>query len=75
MNVLAVKLDIAKALATELTQHLVMIAGHKNDARALFCFAQQCAQHVAVLLRPVNALAQAPQINDVAHQIQLFHID
>ena len=63
-------LDAAEAEADELTGEFVVVAGHEHHARAAPDLAQQLLDDVVVALRPVEAGAHAPAVDDVAHQIE-----
>jgi hypothetical protein len=75
MHELAMDLEIAEHRAAEFAQVLVVIAGDVDDARALLGLAQDDAQHVVVFLRPEEALAHRPQVDDVADQKQIVDFD
>ena len=75
MNVFTVHFQVAEAGAAHLAELLVVVAGDVNHARAVLGLAEDGAQHVAVRLRPIEAAAQTPQIDDVADQDQLLGLD
>ena len=75
MDVFTVHFQVAEADAPDLAELLVVIAGHIDDARAVLGLAEDGAQYVAVRLRPVEAAAQAPDIDDVADQNQLVGLN
>ena len=56
-------------------QHLVVIAGDIDDARALGRQLEHAAHHIIVALRPVPAALQLPAIDDVPHQIEGVGLD
>ncbi len=66
---LVLDLDAAEVLAAVLADALVVIARNEDDARALAHLAQQLLQHVVVRLGPDGAAADAPEVDDVADQI------
>src|SRR5204863_1952434 len=61
-------LDAAKMRPVEVAQHLVVIARHIDDARALARLAQELLYDVIVRLRPVPSAAQGPAVDDVADE-------
>ena len=62
-------LDAAEMRAVEAAQHLVVIARHVDDTRALARLAQELLHHVVVLLRPVPAGFERPAVDDVTDQV------
>ena len=66
---LVLDLDAAEVLAAVLAHALVVIARDEDDARALAHLAQQLLQHVVVRLRPDGAAADAPEVDDVADEV------
>ena len=52
-----------------------MIAGDVDDARAVLRLAEDRADDVVVRLRPEERLLQAPQIDDVADQVERVGLD
>ncbi len=66
---LVLDLDAAEVLAAVLAQAFVVVAGDEHDARALAHLAQQLLQHVVVRLRPDGAAADAPEVDDVADEV------
>ena len=52
-----------------IAQALVVIAGDVDEARALAYVAHQLLQHVVVGLGPVGPAAHAPEVDDVADQV------
>jgi hypothetical protein len=46
-----------------------MIAGDENDTRSLAGFPEKLLQHVVVRLQPERTALQAPEIDDIAHEI------
>jgi len=75
MHVLAADLEIAEHRAAELAHVIVVVAGHVDHACAFARLAEDGAHHLVVLLRPVEVLAQAPEIDDVADQEQIVDFD
>lgn len=51
-----------------------MVAGDVDHLGAALAHGQQAAQHVGVGLGPVDAAAQLPAVDDVAHQIDLVGV-
>ena len=49
-----------------------MVARDVNDARAFARFAQNLLNDVVMLLRPVTAATQLPDVDQVAHHIERF---
>ena len=62
-------LDAAEGEPDELARELVVIARHEHHARAAPHLAQQLLDHVVVSLRPIEARAHAPAVDDVADEI------
>ena len=71
---LTLDLDAAEMHAAVVAQTLVMIAGDKHDPRALARLAQQLLQHVVMRLRPNGPPLHAPEVDDVADQIDGFGV-
>jgi hypothetical protein len=67
--------QIPENRAVEIAEHLVVIAGDENDLRAALGLAENRAQYIDVRLRPVHGLLHAPDVDDVADQEQVFHLD
>ena len=72
---LAADLDPAEIEAGELPEHLVMIAGDIDDAGATLGALQDAPDDVVMRGGPVEALLQAPAVDDVADQIQRVAVD
>ena len=68
-------LDVAEHHAVVVAKHAVVIAGDVDDARALLGLAEDRADDVVVRLRPEERLAQAPDVDDVADQVERFGLD
>ena len=49
-----------------------MVAGHVDNFRADFRLAEDGTDHVVVSLRPVTALLQLPDVDDVADEVKRF---
>src|ERR1700676_3049140 len=75
MNVFAAHFQVAEANAADLAKLLVVVAGHVDHPCATLGLAEDRAQNVTVRLRPIEAAAQAPDIDDVADQDQLIGLD
>src|SRR5213592_5260503 len=59
------------AVGTEKSgEHLVVVTGDVNDARSLARFAENLLDDVVVLLRPVTAATQLPDVDQIAHDIE-----
>src|SRR5439155_25271792 len=59
------------AVGTEKSgEHLVVVTGDVNDPRSLARFAENLLDDVVVLLRPVTAATQLPDIDQIAHDIE-----
>ena len=54
----------------ESAHHLVVVAGDVNETRALAAFAQDFLDDIVMALRPVTAAAQAPDVDEVADEVQ-----
>ena len=65
-------LDVTEDGAAVVAQRLVMIARDEHDALALPRPAQQFLDHCVLRLRPADAAAHRPEIDDVADQEGLF---
>ena len=72
MNQLIDHFDIAENDAAILAQHLVVVAGNEHHPVAMPGPAQQFLDDGVLGLRPVDAPAHRPEIDDVADQIGLF---
>src|SRR5271157_932315 len=62
-------LDGPKAHPAIAADRFVMIAGDENDSRSLAGFSKKLLQHVVVRLQPEGTALQAPEIDDIAHEI------
>ena len=69
MDGVALDGDAAEARAAIIAHGLVVIAGNEDDVVALAHAAKQLLQHVVMGLRPVGAALDAPEIDDVADEI------
>ena len=58
--------------AIKFGEQIVVIPRDVNDACAFARLAQDFLHDVVVLLRPVNAAAQLPDVDQVAHHIERF---
>ena len=56
--------------AEEIGEELVVIARDVDDFRPLAALAENLLDHVAVLLRPIDAAAQFPAVDQIAHDIE-----
>ncbi len=70
MDRVARDLDVAELEPRERVQVVIVIAGNVDDPRALLALLQQQAQGFGVTGRPVEALAQVLEIDDVADEIE-----
>ena len=61
-------LDAAEMGARKVTQELVVIAGHIDDAGSLAGLSEQFLHDVVGGLRPVPASSQPPAVDDVADE-------
>ena len=64
-----VHLDAAEVRPAEVAQTLVVVAGHEHQPRTAAHLVEQRLHHVAVGLRPNRAALDAPEVDDVADQI------
>ena len=73
MNRVAAQLDAGdlKAQRQPVAEQLVVIAGDVGDFGAVAREAQDQAQHFVVGFVPVPGFAQAPAVDDVAHEIEM----
>ena len=51
-----------------------MVARDVDELGALAAFAQDLLDDVIVPLRPIARAAQAPDVDDVAHEVERFHL-
>ena len=72
VNAVSMHFHIAKGMAHILAHHFVVVARHVNYFSVVFCFAQNRADDIGVLLGPVGRFLQRPKIDDVANQIEIF---
>src|SRR5437868_4763921 len=63
--------DIAVS-AEKTGEHFVVVTRDVNDPCALARFAENFLDNVVVLLRPVTAAAQLPDVDQIAHYIERF---
>ena len=63
--------DIAVS-AEKAGEHFVVVTRDANDPCALARFAKNFLDNVVVLLRPVTAAAQLPDVDQIAHYIERF---
>src|SRR5689334_12171536 len=73
MNIAGPDFDIPVA-AAKVCHQLVMITGNINDPGTFPRLAQNLLNDVVVLLRPVNAAAKRPDINQIAHHVEGIEI-
>ena len=69
MDDVALNRDAAEPHAAIVAHDLVVVAGYEHEARALAGLAQELLQHIIVGLRPVDAAPDAPEIDDVADEV------
>ena len=69
MHAIAREGDAAELRAAIIAHRLVVIAGDIDQVAAFAHLAQQLLQHVVMRLRPIDAALDAPEIDDVADQI------
>jgi hypothetical protein len=74
VHIVAMDLDSAELHAGVVAQALVVVARDQDEARALAHLAHQLLQHVVVGLRPDRAAPHAPEIDDVADQVEDFRL-
>ncbi len=70
VNRAARDLDVAELDPRERVQVVIVVAGDVDDPRAFLALLQQQAQGFGVTGRPVEALAQILEIDDVADEIE-----
>src|SRR5262245_7907698 len=66
--------DVAELQIAEPPQVLVVVAGDQADNRARARLRQDLPDDVAVRLRPVRLAPQAPEIDDVADQVEVVAV-
>ena len=66
--------DVAEDQARIAAQEFVMVAGDVDHLGAALAQGEQAADHVGVRLRPVDAAAQLPAVDDVAHQVDAIGV-
>ena len=69
VHAVAMDLDAVEARAAIVAQAFVVVARHEHQPRAAAHLVQQGLHHVAVGLRPHRAALDAPEVDDVADQI------
>ena len=74
MHRLIDQLDIAQQQGRVAAQKLVVVTGYVHHPGATLAHGQHAAQHVGMGLRPVDALAQAPAVDDVTNQVKLVTV-
>src|SRR5665648_1129847 len=74
VNRLALDGDAAELRAAIIPHGLVVVAGNVNELGALAHFAQEFLQHVVMGLRPVDAAPDAPEVDDVTDQVDLWSV-
>ena len=72
MDMLVTDLDLAEIFPQEATEHLVVIAGQEHHLGALARLAQQLLQHVVMALFPGPGALHAPDIDDIADQVEII---
>ncbi len=75
MDIFAMNFQIAEHGTVEFPKHLIMIARDEDDLGPALGLAQYGAHHVIVRLRPEHGPFHAPDIDDVADQEQVIHLD
>ena len=69
------ELDAAENPAVVLAQGAIVVTRHVDDARALSSLVDDRAQHIVVRFRPIESALEAPEIEDVADEIELLDLD
>jgi hypothetical protein len=64
-----VDFDAAKTKADVVAQGLIVIAGNEHETHTLAHAAEQLLHHIVVRLRPVRTPLDAPEVDDIADQI------
>src|SRR3569623_276647 len=72
MDGFALDRDVAEGHAGVIAQQVVVVAGYIDDAGTVLGFGEQGANDVVVFLRPIDAAAHMPEIDDVADQVKRF---
>jgi len=67
--------DVAEGEAGIIAQHLVVVARHVDDMRAVLGHLENTTHDIVMPGRPVPALAQPPGVDDVADQIERLALD
>lgn len=68
-------IDAVKIHAGMLAERLVMVAGNIKHARALLGLVKNPLHDIAVQGRPVKAVPEFPQIDDIADQVKRIAVD
>ncbi len=71
MDDVALDGDAAEFQPAILAKGLIVIAGNEDQLGSLAHLAQELLQHVVVRLRPIDAALDAPEVDDVADQVDL----
>jgi hypothetical protein len=66
--------DATEPVSGEISKTLIMVAGDVDDARPLARLAQELLDDIVVLLAPVPGAPHAPDIDDVADEIQIVRL-
>ena len=72
VNSFFLDLNAAEGRAGVVAQEFIVVAGNIDHARPLAHLAQEFLHHIVMGLWPVPGLAQAPAIDNVAHQIDFL---
>src|SRR5262249_6738154 len=62
--------NVPELQVAEAAEILVVVAGGQRDHAAPLRLGEDRADHVAVELRPVGPALEAPEVDDVAHQVE-----
>src|SRR4029434_6263261 len=74
-NVKCVFLDRDRAVSAEVTgEKFIVIAWNVDDPRPLAGLAQNLLNHVVMLLRPVNATFERPDVDQITDDVERFEL-
>src|SRR5665647_643077 len=74
MDGVALDGDAAEPHPAIVLQRLVVIAGNEDEVGSLAGLAQELLQHVVMGLWPVNAAPDAPEVDDVADEVDVGRV-
>ena len=66
--------EVAELQVAELAEILVVVSGHQGHERASTRLGEHLAHHIAVELGPVRASLEAPEVDDVPDEVEVFAV-